>query len=1075
MKRVISILSFILLQVIVFGQNGSLTITVHAGSVPLQGVTVTYTCDWNSNLGNWTSWNSGVTDANGEIITPTGTNLNNVVVEVTNVPWAIQQQYGNTFYPAQFTFASLTTNETCAFNTQQTAPDITINHPNSNPLILPLNGSTPLEADITVGGGFNITSVNFSIDGQSITNSNTSGSTYASTSNWQPTPSDFYQQHTFSVTATSSNNATTTESFDFYLDCSGVNCPNQLPTLNLISPSPTTVNQPGGFSPIDIIVSATDGDGTIQNVSIDVDGNTHTMNSIGNDQYQYSFTPSAYTTYPFTITATDNSSEANTLTNSITVINSTFIPLPDKVIVGYWHSWDNASAPFMTMNSVGNTNYNVAVYSFIETVNGDGFTPQLTVHEPAYLNGGVFDPQLLKNDIAALQAQGIPVLISIGGQNGHVELNTVAEKNTFVQGVINIIDYYGFDGLDLDFEGGSMDFGGGSLPDFSYATISNGSYPRLKNVIDAVHEIDSYYSTGFHITAAPEVFYVQVGKGTYSNTAGSFLPVIDNIRNILDYIHVQLYNTGSVVALDNQAYSQASPDFVVSMTDMLLKGFDVSTTGIHFNALNQDQVAIGLPACPSAAPAGGYLAPSGVNQALDYLTQGISFGGAYDTQGAIYPNLRGAMTWSINWDQSPTCASAYEFADNIHNYFSNCADNQAPVAQAQNLTLYLDASGNAVTTAQAVDNGSTDNVGVTQLTINQENFDCSHVGTNTITLTAMDACSNSNSANASITILDTISPVALAQNLTVVLSGSSVTITANQVDNGSSDNCGFTLSLSQSTFTSTGTYPVTFTATDASGNTNSVTVTITVTNTPDTTPPTVNTQNLTVYLDGSGTVSITPQQVDNGSTDNYGITSLTLNNSTFSCSDLGNNQVTLTASDASGNTASNSATITVLDTISPIASGQDIIVQLSGGSVIVTTTQVEVNSTDNCGIVSHALSQSVFTAPGIYTVDYSVEDASGNVGTTEIEITVENPDGITEINPTIKIYPNPANAGETVYLEGLNKINSIILYNVLGEVLNRYDYISGEKIGIEVNEPGVVLIQFVGDSGNNSILKVVIQ
>jgi len=169
------------------------------------------------------------------------------------------------------------------------------------------------------------------------------------------------------------------------------------------------------------------------------------------------------------------------------------------------------------------------VYSFIETLNGDGFTPQLTLNTPAYLSGGIFNPQLLKDDIQSLKNLGIPVLVSIGGQNGHVELNTTAQKDTFVQGIIDIVEEYGFDGIDLDFEGGSMNFAAGNLTDFSYSTISNGSYPKLKHVIDAFIEIDDYFGPGFHLTAAPELFYVQVGFNTYSNLAGSFLPVIDNL------------------------------------------------------------------------------------------------------------------------------------------------------------------------------------------------------------------------------------------------------------------------------------------------------------------------------------------------------------------------------------------------------------------------------------------------------------------------------------------------------------------------------------------------------------------
>ena len=37
-------------------------------------------------------------------------------------------------------------------------------------------------------------------------------------------------------------------------------------------------------------------------------------------------------------------------------------------------------------------------------------------------------------------------------------------------------------------------------------------------------------------------------------------------------------------------------------------------------------------------------------KALNYLVKGQSYGGAYKMVGEKYPNLRGMMAWSINWD-----------------------------------------------------------------------------------------------------------------------------------------------------------------------------------------------------------------------------------------------------------------------------------------------------------------------------------------------------------------------------------------------------------------------------------------
>lgn len=188
------------------------------------------------------------------------------------------------------------------------------------------------------------------------------------------------------------------------------------------------------------------------------------------------------------------------------------------------------------------------------------------------------------------------------------------------------------------------------LTSWNYATLPAG---KLKNTIDAVRTLCDYYGDDFILTAAPETYYVQVGYSAYTGTGlvGSFLPVIDNLRDKLDVLQVQLYNTGSVSGTDGKTYTQATPDFIVAMTDMLLKGFKAGTNGPNFAPLRQDQVAIGIPATSSAAPAGGYLAPAEGTKALNYLKNRISYNGGYSLTSS-YPNLRGVMTWSVNWDQS---------------------------------------------------------------------------------------------------------------------------------------------------------------------------------------------------------------------------------------------------------------------------------------------------------------------------------------------------------------------------------------------------------------------------------------
>src|SRR5690606_39305902 len=67
----------------------------------------------------------------------------------------------------------------------------------------------------------------------------------------------------------------------------------------------------------------------------------------------------------------------------------------------------------------------------------------------------------------------------------------------------------------------------------------------------------------------------------------------------------------------------------------------------------------------------------------------------------------------------------------------------------------------------------------------------------------------------------------------------------------------------------------------------------------DNIPPVAECQDITVALNSSGFVTINATQVDDGSSDNGLLClDLSINNSFFDCDDIGDNFVTLTATDA---------------------------------------------------------------------------------------------------------------------------------------------------------------------------------
>ena len=324
----------------------------------------------------------------------------------------------------------------------------------------------------------------------------------------------------------------------------------------------------------------------------------------------------------------------------------------------------------------------------------------------------------------------------------------------------------------------------------------------------------------------------------------------------------------------------------------------------------------------------------------------------------------------------------------------NVVDNINPVAISQDITVQLDASGNTNITASQIENGSTDNCSVTSFTLDKTSFDCTNLGTNTVTLTVSDSSGNTNSTTATVTIEDTVKPTVVSQNITVQLDASgAATIAASQIDNGSTDNCSISsTSIDVSSFncTNLGNNTVTLTVTDQSGNTETATATVTV---EDSISPLVATQNITVQLDASGSATITTSQIENGSTDNCEIVSRGLDISSFNCEDLGANTVTLSVTDSSGNVGTNTAIVTVEDNSNPIAITEDITVQLdASGNVSIIGDDVDNSSSDNCEIVTKSLDISSFncTNIGTNTVILTVEDASGNSNTASATVTVED-------------------------------------------------------------------------------------
>ncbi|WP_129306272.1 glycoside hydrolase family 18 protein [Streptomyces sp. L2] len=378
----------------------------------------------------------------------------------------------------------------------------------------------------------------------------------------------------------------------------------------------------------------------------------------------------ASTAYSFQVTASDDAGES---AKSAAVTATTTsgggggdgggsTGLPTHALVGYLHSSFANGSGYTRMADVPDS------WDVIDLAFGEPTSP--TSGDIRFNRCPVTECPNVESDadfkaaIKAKQAAGKKVLISIGGQNGQVQLTTTAARDTFVSSVSKIIDQYGLDGLDVDFEGHSLSLNTDDT-DFKHPTT-----PVIVNLISALKTLKAKYGSGFVLTMAPETFFVQNGYQFYGTgkwggqdpRCGAYLPVIYALRDDLTLLHVQDYNSGPIMGLDNQYHSMGGADFHIAMTDMLLTGFPVAGDQNNvFPPLRPDQVAIGMPASTNAG--NGYVSPAEVTKTLDCLTKKTNCG-SYATHGT-WPTLRGLMTWSVNWDRY----SNWEFEKNFDAYF----------------------------------------------------------------------------------------------------------------------------------------------------------------------------------------------------------------------------------------------------------------------------------------------------------------------------------------------------------------------------------------------------------------------
>lgn len=289
--------------------------------------------------------------------------------------------------------------------------------------------------------------------------------------------------------------------------------------------------------------------------------------------------------------------------------------VPKHAVTGYWQNFDNG-ATVQKLRDVPD-DYDIIAAAFADATGAPGGVDFRL--DPAL---GYGSEQQFKDDIKAKQAAGKSVIVSVGGQNGTVSVADDASADAFASSITGLMDEYGFDGVDIDLENGL-----------------NATY--MTKALKAVHAKKS----DVVVTMAPQTIDMQSPSTEYFKTALG-------IKDFLTVVNMQYYNSGSMNGCDGKTYAQGSVDFLTSLACVQLE-----------NGLDPSQVGIGVPASTSGAGS-GYVEPAVVNAALDCLTKGTGCGSFKPDK--TYPGLRGAMTWSTNWDAASGNAWSKAVGPKVH-------------------------------------------------------------------------------------------------------------------------------------------------------------------------------------------------------------------------------------------------------------------------------------------------------------------------------------------------------------------------------------------------------------------------
>lgn len=279
-----------------------------------------------------------------------------------------------------------------------------------------------------------------------------------------------------------------------------------------------------------------------------------------------------------------------------------------------------------------------------------------------------------------------------------------------------------------------------------------------------------------------------------------------------------------------------------------------------------------------------------------------------------------------------------------------------------------------------------------------------------------------------------------------------------------------------------GTYEVSAFDYDINGGTGNTVVDMITLQLNDTTDPVAQCQDITIQLDANGNASILASDLNDGSTDNCGVASVSASQTDFDCSDLGANNITLTVTDANGNSDTCNAIVTVEDDIAPILSCPvDVTVEIVLPDLYMVPDYFgngDATVTDNCtnaGDITTTQSPAPGTelGEGTFTVTLTGEDDSGNVGDCTFQLTVDDILGIEDFDfDQLVFVSNPVNDVLIVKKLDVVDLTEAQLFDINGKSVGNMDLTpSVDQYEMDVSHlsQGMYFLKIDSGQGNSTL------